>query len=375
MKNQKLIILIALVVLGAAGLCGLLAVSSMGVAAWRLAQATSTDTLTPSATLTDTPTLTPKPLKPRKLTQTAVAATLSPQGSITPTLGLPTETWTPTPVLAEPIEPTTTVGPLVLDSWCVPFNTPTQLAPVVGIIDGVTIEVKIGEEIYPVRYIGLDMLDSAADPTVWTRMAEKNRELVEGKEVLLIQDETDIPYEGKLWRYVMVGGVFANLEMVQQGYAIASPIPPYTRCDPTFLQAEMSAVAAQRGLWAPGPTPTRTFPPPTATVATTGMMEIIRVSKRGTEWQEPEEYVEIRNSGEEPIQLLGWTLRDDQNHVFVFPSFVLGSGGFCRVYTNWYRPSSCGFSYFSPSPIWDDEGDCAYLKDALGNLISKFCYY
>jgi len=360
----------------------------MGVAAWRLSQATSTDTLTPSATPTDTPTLTPKPLKPRKLTQTAAAATLNAQGTITPTLGLLTETWIPipapteaaetltsTPVFAVPVEPTATVGPLVMDSWCVPFNTTTQLVPVVGIIDGVTIEVKIGDDIQQVRYIGIDMLDSSRDPSIWTRMAEKNRELVEGKEVLLVQDETDVNYEGKLWRYVMVGGVFVNLELVGQGYAISSPIPPYTRCDATFLQAEISAVAGKRGLWAPAPTPTRTLRPATATVATTGMMEIIRVSKRGTLWQDPEEYVEIRNSGEEPIQLLGWTLRDDENHVFVFPSFVLGSGQYCRVYTNLYRPQSCGFSYFSPSPIWDDDGDCAYLKDSLGILISKFCYY
>jgi endonuclease YncB( thermonuclease family) len=378
MENKKLIVIIALVILGAGGLCGLFALGSLGVATWQLSQAAGTDTLTPTSLPTDTETPTPRPLKPRKLTQTA-AATLSAQVPITATVSattvsLPTGTWTPTPVLAIPVEPTATVGPLVRDSWCVPWNTPKQDALVVGVIDGVTIEVEIDGEPYLVRYIGIDMLDSSQDPGIWTQMAEKNRQLVEGKSVLLVRDISDVDSLGRLLRYVIVGGMFVNRELVEQGYAIASPVPPDLRCEATLLQVEMSATAAKRGLWAPAPTPTRTFPAPTATVATTGLMEVIRVSRRGTGWQDPDEYVEIRNSDIEPIQLQGWTLRDSENHVFTFPGFVLGPGQYCRVFTNYYHASSCGFSYYSPSPIWDDDGDCAYLRDSLGNLISTFCY-
>jgi endonuclease YncB( thermonuclease family) len=378
MENKKLIVIIALIVLGAGGLCGLFALGSLGVLTLRLSQTTSTHTLTPTPLATDTETPTPKPLKPRKLTQTA-AATLSAQAPITATVSptivsFPTEVWTPTPGLEIPVEPTATVGPLNMDSWCVPWNTPMQSALVVGIIDGVTIEVEIDGEPHLVRYIGVDLLDSSQDPSIWIQMAEKNRELVEGESVLLVQDITDVDPFGRLLRYVIVGGVFVNRELVEQGYAIASPIPPDIRCEATFLQAEMSATAARRGLWAPAPTPTRTFPAPTATVSTTGLMEIIRVSRRGTGWQDPDEYVEIRNSDVEPIQLQGWTLRDSEDHVYTFPGFVLGPGQYCRVFTNYYHASSCGFSYYSPSPIWDDDGDCAYLRDSLGNLISTFCY-
>jgi micrococcal nuclease len=103
-------------------------------------------------------------------------------------------------------------------------------------------------------------------------------------------------------------------------------------------------------------------------------MVITAISRRGTLWQEPEEWVEFRNDSQVPLQLEGWTLQDDERHIFTFPSFVLGPGQYCRVYTNEYHPTSCGFSYWSPSPIWDNVTECAYLKDPYGELISTFCY-
>jgi hypothetical protein len=141
-----------------------------------------------------------------------------------------------------------------------------------------------------------------------------------------------------------------------------------------LLAAEARAITAGLGLWAPTLTPTRTFLPPTQTVSAFGSVVIVDVAYRGTIWEEPEEYVEVYNAGTEAVQLLGWTLRDIENHVFVFPTFVLGAGQYCRVYTNLYRPQNCGFSYFSPAPIWENNGDCAYIRDAAGRSVSEFCY-
>ena len=105
-------------------------------------------------------------------------------------------------------------------------------------------------------------------------------------------------------------------------------------------------------------------------------MAIGWIKNRGAPWEEPDEFVEVLNDGTEPIQLKGWTLSDDDNHhIFTFPSFVLGPGQHCRVYTNLYKPTTCGFSFFNPYPIWDDFADCAYLKDPLGEEISVYCYY
>ncbi len=243
-------------------------------------------------------------------------------------------------------------------------------------IDGVTIEVSLDGESVPVRYIGVDLVEYGEDASIWTRMTEKNQELVEGKTVLLVEDVADTDSSGQLLRYVIAEGVFTNLEMVSSGYAVAASTPPNQSCDELFVEAQMQATQARRGLWAPDPTATRILmPSPMPTPLTTGPMVIGLVIYRGTPWQEPEEFVEVVNDGTAPIQLKGWTLRDDDDHVFTFPSFVLGPGEHCRVYTNLYSPTTCGFSFFRPSPIWENDADCAYLKDPLGEIISTYCYY
>ena len=89
---------------------------------------------------------------------------------------------------------------------------------------------------------------------------------------------------------------------------------------------------------------------------------------------EPDEYVEIRNDDTQSIQLSGWTLRDEANQVFTFPSHVMEPGQVCRVYTNAYYSESCSFSYGSSSAIWNNSGDCAYLQDSAGTLIDTYCY-
>jgi micrococcal nuclease len=303
----------------------------------------------------------------------------TPQLTTTVTLLPPPISAAPTaaaPTLEPTVAPSPTFASQAQDAWCIPWNSPSVSAQVVKVIDGVTIEVSLDGETVPVRYIGVDLVEFGEDATIWTQMTEKNQELVEGKTVLLVEDVADTDSSGQLLRYVIAEGVFTNLEMVSSGYAVAASMPPNQSCDALLLDAQMQATQARLGLWAPEPTATRVLmPSPMPTPLTTGPMVIGLVIYRGTPWQEPDEFVEVLNDGTAPIQLNGWTLQDDANHVFTFPSFVLGPGEHCRVYTNLYSPTTCGFSFFRTSPIWENDADCAYLKDPLGEIISTYCYY
>ena len=46
----------------------------------------------------------------------------------------------------------------------------------------------------------------------------------------------------------------------------------------------------------------------------------------------------------------------------------------CRVYTDEAHPEWCNFNYGSGTAIWNNSGDCAYLRDAQGNLVDSYCY-
>src|SRR4030066_1243502 len=117
-------------------------------------------------------------------------------------------------------------------------------------------------------------------------------------------------------------------------------------------------------------TPTKT---PTQPPHNTGNIVITYIYYNGAGDLEPDEYVEIRNDDTFPIQLAGWTLRDIANHNYTFPNFVIQTGQLCRIYTNENHPEWCGFNYGSASAIWNNTGDCAYLRDSSNTLIDQYC--
>jgi LysM repeat protein len=94
----------------------------------------------------------------------------------------------------------------------------------------------------------------------------------------------------------------------------------------------------------------------------------------GSGQNESDEYVEIRNDAVGYIQLANWTLRDQENHIFTFPSFVIQPNQVCRVYTNEDHPEWCGFNYQSGVAIWNNTGDCSYIREPANTLINQFCY-
>lgn len=91
------------------------------------------------------------------------------------------------------------------------------------------------------------------------------------------------------------------------------------------------------------PTPTRTptpTPTPTQAVAPrTGRVEITGIFYDGVvSSQEPDEYVIIQNKETFSVNLSSWTLRDNANHIYTFPTFTIQPGQVCRVYTNQSHP-------------------------------------
>ena len=131
----------------------------------------------------------------------------------------------------------------------------------------------------------------------------------------------------------------------------------------------------QIGMWAPRPTPSRpVIFHPTATVSNSGELIITSVQPKGVGWQDPEEYVEIRNTSAFPIQLKGWRLSDLKGHAFNFVDFIINPGNYCRIYTNAYHPEHCGLSFYSLSPVWNEPQDCVLLFNAYGNLVDQYCY-
>jgi len=133
----------------------------------------------------------------------------------------------------------------LLLSGCI---SPPETAKVTQVIDGDTI---IIEGNYRVRYIGIDTPEVHPKVEEYGIEAwEANRRLVEGKEVRLERDATETDKYDRLLRYVYVGDVFVNAELVRQGLAEAKSYPPDTKYQSYLEELEAEARLAGRGMWA-----------------------------------------------------------------------------------------------------------------------------
>lgn len=134
-------------------------------------------------------------------------------------------------------------------------------ASVVRVIDGDTIEVDIAGNVHKVRYIGIDTPETVhptrGEEPYGKEASAKNRELVNRKVVRLERDVSETDKYSRLLRYVWVGDLFVNAELVRLGYAQVVTYPPDVKYQDLFLQLQREAREAGRGLWgtqAPQPT-------------------------------------------------------------------------------------------------------------------------
>ena len=83
-----------------------------------------------------------------------------------------------------------------------------------------------------------------------------------------------------------------------------------------------------------------------------------------------EEALVIANQGG-PVDLNGWTLRDEAGHVYTFPALTLFEGGAVTVHTAAGADTVIDLHWGLTVPVWAS-GRQVLLSDAGGNLHSRF---
>ncbi len=122
---------------------------------------------------------------------------------------------------------------------------------VVEAVDGDTVVLANGERL---RYIGIDTPESM-DPRKPVQCfaheaAERNRQLVEGKDIIFYKDvSTKDIYDRWLGFVYLADGTFVNLALVKDGYAFSYRYPPDISKTEEFKAAENFARTNKLGLW------------------------------------------------------------------------------------------------------------------------------
>jgi micrococcal nuclease len=120
----------------------------------------------------------------------------------------------------------------------------SSIARVSQVIDGDTFELTNGQK---VRLLGIDTPEKGQH--YYGEASSRLEQLVKGKEVFLEKDVSNRDSYGRLLRYVYVGSLFVNLQMVKEGYAQALVVAPNLKYSAVFLKAENETRAKGIGIW------------------------------------------------------------------------------------------------------------------------------
>jgi hypothetical protein len=141
----------------------------------------------------------------------------------------------------------------------------------------------------------------------------------------------------------------------------------------------------------PTPTPTRTITPtftgtpptatPTRTITPTPTQTwlpgfYITHIEHSPDFDEMDEWVAIKNATGQSVDMTGWFLKNDHREpdIFIFPNFTLLNNRDVQVWTKWGTDTSTDLYWRLDEPVWNQGGDCAYLRDVDNVFITSVCY-
>ena len=228
---------------------------------------------------------------------------------------------------------------------------------VARVLDGDTVELADGRR---VRYLGLNTPERGQP--FYQEATDTNRRLVEGKEAWLALDVQPTDQYGRTLGYLWVGGQFVNRELVRQGLATLYTEPPNVRYTEALVAAQQAAREAETGLWAPANLPLK--------------IQKIYYDAPGSDPDNPNgEWVEIVNDGAKAVDLTGFTLKDEANHIYTFPAATLSPGRQLNVYSG-QGTDNAGALYWGlvGDAVWNNDGDTAFLRDPQGRLVDIYEY-
>ncbi len=129
----------------------------------------------------------------------------------------------------------------------------SAFARVIRVVDGDTIEARIGERTEDVRLIGVDTPETVKPDTPVQCFGERASHFTKlrltGRRVRLVFGVERRDVYGRLLAYVYLGGHLFNQALIRRGLARTLTIPPNDRFAARLQSLELIAARAGRGLW------------------------------------------------------------------------------------------------------------------------------
>lgn len=308
-----------------------------------------------------------------------------------------------TPELTETAteQPTDTLSSTQTEGTSTPVTTETSLdegvaVEIVSITDGDTMDVRFPDgSIETIRLLGVDTPETSVtqvEPDDWgmkdttdsrdwlanwgekaTNYAE---ERLSGEIYIKTDPEADRRgYYGRLLVYAYQSessDISFNRRLLENGYAryYSSQFSKQS----TFKKAESEARASSTGAWG------YSKPTNTETESSSGSPNIVVASvhadANGNDHENlNDEYIVLKNTGDGPVNMGGWTVSDEADHRYRVPDGVkLGPSETVTIYTGSGSDTENKLYWGSDSAIWNNEGDTIIVKNDKGKIIIRYEY-
>jgi micrococcal nuclease len=126
-------------------------------------------------------------------------------------------------------------------------------AVVTRVVDGDTVEARIGGEVEDVRLIGVDTPETVKPGTpvqcFGPQASHFSKGRLTGERVRLVFGVERRDVYGRLLAYLYLDGRLYNGALLRHGLARTLTIPPNDRFAPRFERIQLAAARAGRGLW------------------------------------------------------------------------------------------------------------------------------
>jgi micrococcal nuclease len=88
-----------------------------------------------------------------------------------------------------------------------------------------------------------------------------------------------------------------------------------------------------------------------------------------------DEYVTFENTGSSDVDMSGWTVSDEADHVYTFPSgFTLGAGESVTLYTGSGTDTDSELYWGENGAVWNNGGDTVFVKNSDGDTVEEYSY-
>ncbi len=224
---------------------------------------------------------------------------------------------------------------------------------VTKVIDGDTIILEDGRKI---RLLGIDAPERGYP--YYNKSKSYLSYLVLDKKVQLESDLVDKDEYDRFLRYVYVDSNFVNEQLVKEGLANAFIISDL-KYEEQLIEAEYYARENEFGMWKINATQ----------AAKIYIIDFHFDAYGNDEYNLNDEYITFGNRGDDPMNLTGWTIKDDTDTVFEFPIYILQPKGKVTIHTGIGINRKDTLYWNSQTPIWGNKGDVLHLRNRDGDLV------